>query len=135
MLDKAGLERGGCCMSMTLRDYARIGLFMLGGGKIDGKSILPDGWVEDATTNQLPKTRTRARAMAISGGRWMRRLSARSGSIGQGICVYPEENLVIAVNSAMPKATDRTQSQKPRRRWSRPSATAANGGCQRHARA
>ena len=34
------------------------------------------------------------------------------GIFGQGIHVYPEENLVIAVNSASPKATDRTQSEK-----------------------
>lgn len=54
MVDKAGHERGGCCMSMTLRDYARIGLFMLGGGEIDGKKILPEGWVDDATANHVP---------------------------------------------------------------------------------
>ena len=55
MVDKAGLERGGCCISsMTLRDYARIGLFMLGGGKAGGEQIVPDGWVEEATTNHAP---------------------------------------------------------------------------------
>ncbi|HVY89807.1 MAG TPA: serine hydrolase domain-containing protein, partial [Hyphomonadaceae bacterium] len=56
MLDKSGKERGGCCMSMTLRDYGRIGLFMLGGGKIGDKEILPPGWVDEATSNQLPKS-------------------------------------------------------------------------------
>jgi len=59
MLDKAGLERGGCCMSMTLRDYARVGLFMMGGGKIDGKSIVPDGYIEDATSNHVPAGKAR----------------------------------------------------------------------------
>ena len=34
------------------------------------------------------------------------------GIYGQGIYVFPEENLVIAVNSAMPKASDRVQSEK-----------------------
>jgi CubicO group peptidase (beta-lactamase class C family) len=110
MVDKAGQERGGCCMSMTLRDYARIGLFMLGGGKIDGKEILPAGWVEEATTSQLnpgvegsygyfwwPTDEPNYRAIGI---------------FGQGIYVYPEENLVIAINSAYPKATDRTQAAK-----------------------
>jgi hypothetical protein len=24
----AGIERGGCCLSITPRDYARLGLFM-----------------------------------------------------------------------------------------------------------
>ena len=40
-------------MSMTLRDYARIGLFMLGGGEIDGKKILPEGWVDAVSYTHL----------------------------------------------------------------------------------
>jgi CubicO group peptidase (beta-lactamase class C family) len=112
MLDKAGLERGGCCMSMTLRDYARIGLFMLGGGKIDGKSIVPDGYLTDATSNHVPGKQ--ASPGASYGYFWwpMDDGYRAIGIFGQGIYVYPEENLVIAVNSALPKATDRAQSQK-----------------------
>jgi CubicO group peptidase (beta-lactamase class C family) len=112
MLDKAGHERGGCCMSMTLRDYARMGLFMLGGGQIDGRDVLPAGWVEDATTNQLPKSDTRN----SYGYFWWPNPEGYSaiGIFGQGIAVYPEENLVIAINSAYVKATDRTQSEKQR---------------------
>jgi CubicO group peptidase (beta-lactamase class C family) len=112
MLDKAGLERGGCCMSMTLRDYARIGLFMLGGGKIDGKSILPDGYLTDATSNHVPGEQ--ASQGASYGYFWwpMDDGYRAVGIFGQGIYVYPEENLVIAMNSALPKATDRAQSQK-----------------------
>ncbi len=111
MLDKAGQERGGCCMSMTLRDYGRIGLFMLGGGVIDGKEIMPAGWIDEATTNQLPKS-----AKDDSYGFFWWPMDAPNyraiGIFGQGIAVYPEDNLVIAVNSAMVKATDRTQSRK-----------------------
>jgi CubicO group peptidase (beta-lactamase class C family) len=114
MLDKAGHERGGCCMSMTLRDYGRIGLFMLGGGVIDGKNILPDGWVEEATSNQLPKS---ARDKGQSYGYfWWPRADGEGytaqGIFGQGIAVFPEDNLVIALNSAMLKASDKTQSRK-----------------------
>ena len=114
MLDKAGHERGGCCMSMTLRDYARIGLFMAGGGQIDGRSILPEGWVEEATSNQLPRS---AREKGQSYGYfWWPRADGEGytaqGIFGQGIAVFPEDNLVIAFNSAMLKASDRTQGQK-----------------------
>lgn len=112
MQDKAGLDRGGCCMSMTLRDYARIGLFMLGGGKIDGKEILAPGWVEDATTNHAP-AKSRAEGASYGYFWWPMEDGYRAvGIFGQGIYVYPEENLVIAINSALPKATDRVQSQK-----------------------
>ena len=97
-----------------LRDYARVGLFMLGGGVIDGNSILPDGWVEDATTNQLPKS---AQDKGQSYGYfWWPRADGEGytaqGIFGQGIAVFPEDNLVIAINSAMLKASDKTQSQK-----------------------
>lgn len=114
MLDKAGQERGGCCMSMTLRDYARIGLFMLGGGQIDGKDILPPDWVAEATSNQLPKSEAAARY----GYFWWPRADEQGytaqGIFGQAIAVFPEENLVIAINSAMLKATDRKQSEAQR---------------------
>lgn len=109
MVDKAGHERGGCCMSMTLRDYARVGLFMLGGGKAGGKDVLPRGWVDEATTNQAPKG-----APGRYGFFWWPvdppNYQAR-GIFGQGIAIYPEENLVIAMNSAMVKATDPRQSE------------------------
>jgi CubicO group peptidase (beta-lactamase class C family) len=114
MVDKAGLARGGCCMSMTLRDYARIGLFMLGGGKIDGKEVLAPGWVEESTKNHAPP---KSRQDGDSYGYFWWPMDEgyyAVGIFGQGIYVYPEENLVIAINSAMPKASDRTQTQKVR---------------------
>ena len=128
MLDKAGLERGGCCMSMTLRDYARIGVFMMGGGKIDGRSILPDGYIEGATSNHVPPGKARQAGASYGYFWWPMDDGYRAvGIFGQGIYVYPEENLVIAVNSALPKATDRAQSQKAAAMIAAV-RTAANGG-------
>lgn len=114
MVDKAGIERGGCCMSATLRDYARMGLFLLGDGQIDATRVLPEGYLDAATTNRIPAA---ARRPGESYGYfwWPREDGAgyaARGIFGQGIEIYPEENLVIVVNSAMPKASDRTQSQK-----------------------
>jgi CubicO group peptidase (beta-lactamase class C family) len=108
MLDRAGLERGGCCMSMTLRDYARIGLFMLGGGEIDGRKVLPEGWVEESTGNRLPRTE-RERGQSYGYFWWPSDAPnyRASGIFGQGIHVYPEENLVIAINGATRIASGR----------------------------
>ncbi|HEY4029999.1 MAG TPA: serine hydrolase, partial [Caulobacteraceae bacterium] len=53
MVDPGDQERGGCCMSMTLKDYGRIGQFILDGGVAGGKTVLPDGWIEAATTKQI----------------------------------------------------------------------------------
>ncbi|WP_293485453.1 serine hydrolase [Phenylobacterium sp.] len=104
MTDLAGHERGGCCMSMTLRDYGRIGQFMLDGGKAGGKQILPPGWTTEAASKQIDNP---------TGGYgyfwWMRReggYEAR-GIFGQQILIVPEERLVVVVNSAWPRATGR----------------------------
>jgi len=130
MVDKAGKERGGCCMSMTLRDYGRIGLFMLNGGKIGDKEILPAGWVNEATTNQLPKGAKGKDGKPQSYGYfWWPREDGYDaiGIYGQGISVYPADNLVIAINSAMLKATDKTESQKKAALFSAIRKAAAGG--------
>lgn len=102
--DVAGHERGGCCMSMTLRDYARIGQFMLDDGVIDGERVLPEGWVADATAEHVKfppgKTNTGYGYFwwLIPDG------YEAAGIFGQNIIIYPKERLVIAINSAWPSA-------------------------------
>ena len=103
--DAAGHERGGCCMSMTARDYARLGQFMLEGGKVNGQDILPEGWVADATKahQSFPpggvETGYGYFWWIIPDG------YAAEGIFGQQIFVYPAEKLVIAINSAWPAAS------------------------------
>jgi len=102
--DVAGHERGGCCMSMTLRDYARIGQFMLDDGVIDAKRVLPEGWVADSTAQHVkfPEGSTNTGYgyfwWLIPNG------YEASGIFGQNIIIYPKERLVIAINSAWPSA-------------------------------
>jgi len=44
-----GQEFAGGNISMTLRDYGRMGLFMLNNGVVNGQSLLPANWIQDAT--------------------------------------------------------------------------------------
>jgi CubicO group peptidase (beta-lactamase class C family) len=105
-----GLEVGGSGLSATLRDYGRLGLFLLGGGKADGEQVLPDGWVREAGSSKLvggdpvdygymlwpiPNS-----AGTINEGAFEAR-----GIFGQHIYVNPSENVVIVVWSALPKPT------------------------------
>src|SRR5260370_38102215 len=48
-----GLEVGGSGLSATLRDYGRLGLFLLGGGKAGGERVLPEDWVKEAGSPKL----------------------------------------------------------------------------------
>ena len=96
--DTAGHERGGCCLSMTLRDYGRFGLFMLGGGNAAGRRVLPAGWVEDATRPHIADPGYGYFWWTTPGG------YEAEGIFGQAIAVFPADHLVVAINSAWPKA-------------------------------
>lgn len=95
MRDAGGHERGGCCISMTLRDYARIGQFM-----IDSQDVTPEGWVDEATSPLLPTGQPERESYGYFWWTQDDGAFAAIGIHGQGILVYPKERLVVAVNSA-----------------------------------
>ena len=100
--DLSGKERGGCCISMTLRDYGRVGQFILDGGKAGGKPVLPDGWVADATTKRVEN------GYGGYGYFWWIRPDGgydADGIYGQSISTFRDERLVVVINSAWPEAT------------------------------
>jgi len=101
MLDQAGMELGGCCLSMTLRDYARFGLFFLRGGE----GVLPEGWVKDASTAHVP---TGNPGEGYGYFWWIdsRGTYAAEGIFGQMIYLDPKRDLVVVVNSAWSQADD-----------------------------
>jgi len=103
MLDRTGHEHGGCCIQATTRDYARLGQFILEGARIDGKSIVADGWLEAATRKQVDI----GRPGFGYGYQWWTRdngMFNAYGIHGQQIHVDPARGLVIAINSASPDA-------------------------------
>jgi CubicO group peptidase (beta-lactamase class C family) len=53
ILSKTGQEISGCCVQAAARDYARFGQFILSGARLNGVSIVPEGWLEQATRTQV----------------------------------------------------------------------------------
>jgi CubicO group peptidase (beta-lactamase class C family) len=105
MLGSTGHEISGCCLSASLRDYARFGQFILGGGVAGGKPVLPDGWLASATTKQAD-IGTPGKGY---GYQWWTNDDgsfAAQGIFGQGIFIDPKRKLVIASNGNWPTATD-----------------------------
>ena len=103
LLSAGGAEHGGCCLSATLRDYGRIGLFALRGGRLrDGTSVLPDGWMPQATS---PSPANKGYGFLW----WLRPNGAYAaiGIYGQAIHVDPARELVIVTHGAWPRATGR----------------------------
>jgi CubicO group peptidase (beta-lactamase class C family) len=122
MVNPAGHEVSGCCLSVSLRDYARMGMFALSGGK----GVVPDGWFAAATTNQVPvspelgdRSGYGYQWWVLPGGRY-----AAIGIFGQSIMVDPARKLVIAISSAWPTATGKELSMKRVALWGKFEAAA-----------
>ena len=99
--EPGGGETGGCCISATLRDYGRIGLFAMNNGRLaDGSSPLPDNWMSDSTSP--------SKGYNGYGYLWWLKDDGSydaSGIFGQGIYINPQQNVVIAIHSAREHAS------------------------------
>jgi CubicO group peptidase (beta-lactamase class C family) len=105
-----GLEVGGSGLSATLRDYGRLGLFLLGGGKAGGEQILPEGWVAEAASPKVVGGKTVDYGFMLwpipnAAGTPNEGAFMASGIFGQKVYVNPRENVVIAQWGALPKPT------------------------------
>ncbi|MEM7017127.1 MAG: serine hydrolase domain-containing protein [Pseudomonadota bacterium] len=93
-------ETGGCCISATLRDYARIGLFAMKNGKLrDGTKVLPDNWIKESTSP--------SKGAEYYGYLWWLNEDssyAARGIFGQQIYIDSAANVVIAAHSNAPAA-------------------------------
>lgn len=99
VLDKAGIERVGCCISATLRDYARFGLFIAKGDAGPAGTVLPAGWIDEARRAVWPAT---DRGSGYGWFWWVREDGGYEavGAYGQSVTIYPKDDVVIAVNAA-----------------------------------
>jgi CubicO group peptidase (beta-lactamase class C family) len=103
MIDGRGREAAGCCISMTLRDYARVGQFALDGGVAGDKRVVPPDWIAQSTRVQIANGQKPPNGYGYFWWIGPRAFEA-SGINGQSILVYPKERIVIAINSAWPQA-------------------------------
>ena len=127
MLDSDdGMEVLGSCSVAMLRDDGRIGLLMLADGIVNGKRIVPEGWVEQSTRPVAPGF-----AYDFEGKRPYGAAGPRSrfegygclwwaykngdfqalGAFGQWIYVSPAEKLVIVMLGAVPRTAYMTAEQ------------------------
>ena len=95
-------ETGGCCISASIRDYARLGIFVKNGGvDASGESILPENWMSDATAP--------SKGFEGYGYKWWLQGDGAfmaAGIFGQYIYIDPENDVVISVHSNAPAAVD-----------------------------
>ena len=98
ILGKSGKEISGCCIQAATRDYARMGLFILGGPKVQGQAIVPEGWLQEATTKRVGID-VPGRGYGYQWWTYDDGSFAARGIFGQGIFIDPSRQLVIASNA------------------------------------
>ena len=109
MTDLTGGNIGGCCLSIRLSDYARMGQFALEGGQ----PSVPPGWFASAGAPQVDFGNGYG-----YGYQWWTYPGASYGAqgiFGQSITIVPDKRLVIAVVSSWPAATGKPLSEARRK--------------------
>ena len=99
IVSRTGREISGCCIQAATRDFARFGLFILRGARgADGKGIVPDGYLSEATTARADIGRP-DRGYGYQWWTYSDGTFAARGIFGQGIFIDPQRKLVIASNA------------------------------------
>ncbi len=98
ILSRSGKEISGCCIQAATRDFARFGLFILNGARVDGQSIVPDGWLAEATTERVG-IGVPERGYGYQWWTWADGSFTARGIFGQGIFIDPKRRIVIASNA------------------------------------
>ena len=124
----AGINTGGWGLYLHTEDMARMGLCLLGGGKFQGKQVIPAAWVAEMSRNQVPSVGAGLNEMQMKEilvqhpslphflpensdwvqgygyQMWMCRHNAfrADGANGQYIIILPEKNAVIVTTAHIP---------------------------------
>lgn len=91
MVDPRGGNIGGCCLSITLADYARMGQFALEGGK----GAVPEGWFAEATDSAVDFGDS-GFGYGYQWWTYPQGTYGAQGIFGQGITLMPDKGLVVA---------------------------------------
>ena len=94
-----GREFAGCCISASLRDYGRLGLFALANTKMPTNGTLTDHWMQQSTSP--------SKGYAGYGYFWWLLgdgVYAAEGVFGQYIVIDSQRDLIVVLQSAWPEA-------------------------------
>jgi len=93
---KGGLEKAWCCLAGSARDLAKIGRLHLGRGRVAGRRVLAEQWVDEAT-RRLPPAEAGAWGYAFSWWRPSREPGEymASGKDGQFLFIDPSRNTIV----------------------------------------
>ncbi len=106
IIDKGGYEVAYIGVNARVRDYARLGMLLANDGALDGRPIIPVGWVREATTPPAAQFEPRQMGSFFGYGyqTWIlpgnRRQFVLLGLRGQAVFVDPKSKLVMVHTAA-----------------------------------
>ena len=99
-------EMGGCCLSVSLRDYGRFAMFVLNGAK---PLVAPD-WIKQATQPTPFSLNDAGRGYGYQWWTGATGTFYATGIFGQHIQFFSDEKLIVVSMSAWPMATNQDRS-------------------------
>lgn len=99
--ESAGVSSGGVGLHITARDLAKFGQLLIDGGRWEGRQIIPEAYVREATSALTPSYANARHSFRYGYGlliwRWRYGFGG-FGIWGQMLYCLPEQGLVFAVN-------------------------------------
>jgi CubicO group peptidase (beta-lactamase class C family) len=93
-LDATGTPVGSTYVLAPTRDWARFGLLYLNDGVVDGRRLLPEGWVAYSARRTLDSRHAAGFWLSSHPG-WPDDAFFASGMLGQSVVVVPSRRLVV----------------------------------------
>jgi CubicO group peptidase (beta-lactamase class C family) len=106
IIDKGGYEVAYIGVNATVQDYARVGMLLANDGTLDGRPIIPGGWVREATTPSGEQFEAGQTGTSFGYGyqTWIlpgaERQFVLRGLRGQAVFVDPKSKLVMVHTAA-----------------------------------
>lgn len=111
MEDASGINTGGWGLSVKTEDLAKLGQLYLQKGQWNGKQLLPEWWIEEATSKKIEQAPQKTKEEK-TGNDWEQGYCYQiwrsmhgyraDGAYGQYIVVLPKEDMVVAITSHIP---------------------------------
>jgi CubicO group peptidase (beta-lactamase class C family) len=104
--DPRGINIGGSGLHIKTEDIARFGLMYLRKGMFNGKRIVPEGWIGEATSAHSDNSNTQTNPDWIQGygyqfWRCQHGAYRGDGAFGQYCIVMQDQDAVLAINSGV----------------------------------
>ena len=101
-----GYYYGSTGMKLTAEELSRVGQLLLQKGNWNGKQLIPEAWVEQATTKQIEN-----KEEGYGYYFWMQKNNSycARGKWGQLLAVFPEKEAVVTILSNLEEASKENQ--------------------------